>query len=68
MSQVAGDAEHEVPVAGQDQHKAEVDEAIPKRLSIEKLPILTDSDFNDDLDDDLQPTALDQLPEEIIQQ
>lgn len=55
MSQVAGDVEDEAPV-------------IHKRSSIEKLPILADSDFDDDLDDEPQSTAFDKLPEEIIQQ
>lgn len=41
----------------------------PRRSSIEKPPILEDSNFVDDVsDDDSQPTAFDALPEEIIQQ
>lgn len=56
MSHVAGDVGDEAPT-------------IPKRSSIEKLPLLVDSDLYDDLDDDdAQPTAFDKLPEEIIQQ
>lgn len=39
----------------------------PRRSSIEKLPVLADSDFDDIEDDDL-PRAFDKLPEEIIQQ
>lgn len=58
MSHVAGDVGDEAPT-------------IPKRSSIEKLPLLVDSDLDDDLDDDdaaAQPMAFDKLPEEIIQQ
>lgn len=40
----------------------------PRRSSIEKPPILEDSDFDDVSDDEHQPTAFDALPEEIIQQ
>lgn len=40
----------------------------PRRSSIEKPPILEDSDFDDVSDDDSQSTAFDALPEEIIQQ
>lgn len=76
MSQVAGDAGDEVAVAiavavaAQDGYgKAGGNEPIPRRSSIEKLPVLADSDFGDDLgDDDLEPTAFHRLPEEIIQQ
>ncbi|KAF3762444.1 hypothetical protein M406DRAFT_347518 [Cryphonectria parasitica EP155] len=47
-----------------------VDETIPRRSSIEKPPVMSDSEFeDDDLDDDgLRPVAFHNLPEEIIQQ
>lgn len=38
-----------------------------RRPSIQKAPMLADSDF-DDVDDDDLPAAFDKLPEEIIQQ
>ncbi|KAJ0121309.1 F-box domain-containing protein [Diaporthe amygdali] len=47
--------------------EAPVDGELPRRSSIEKHPILSDRDI-DDIDDDLEPSALDRLPEEIIQQ
>jgi hypothetical protein len=39
----------------------------PRRSSIEKQPILSDRGIRD-FDDDPVPSALDRLPEEIIQQ
>lgn len=60
----------QVEVQSQDQRQAEadLDQPDPRRPSIEKLPILTDSDFEDDLDDDPSAAAFHKLPEEIIQQ
>lgn len=44
-----------------------VDSPRPRRSSIEKQPILSDRGIGD-FDDDPEPSALDRLPEEIIQQ
>lgn len=44
-----------------------VDGQPPRRSSIEKQPILSDRGI-DAFDDDPEPSALDRLPEEIIQQ
>lgn len=44
-----------------------VDVSPPRRSSIEKPPLLSESDFEDDDEDD-EDTAFDRLPEEIIQQ
>lgn len=41
---------------------------VPRRSSIEKLPLMADSDLDDDSDDESQPIAFDKLPDEIIQQ
>lgn len=60
MSYVADEVEAEVTVPA--------DEPGPRRSSIEKLPILTHSDFEDDFDDDPEHTAFARLPDEIIQQ
>lgn len=54
-----------------DEAVAAVDKASPRRPSIEKSPMMTSSDFDDDDDDDdvqVEPTAFDRLPDEIIQQ
>lgn len=44
-----------------------VEDGDQRRSSLEKPPILSDRDIAD-LDDDYPSTALDRLPEEIIQQ
>ncbi|KKY38280.1 putative f-box domain-containing protein [Diaporthe ampelina] len=47
--------------------EAPLDGERQRRSSIEKQPILSDRDIGD-LDDDPEPSAIDSLPEEIIQQ
>lgn len=48
--------------------EAPVDGQRPRRSSIEKQPILSDRGIGDFDDDDPEPSALERLPEEIIQQ
>lgn len=60
MSQVADDAA--VVATPVD------DNAVSRRSSIEKPPLSPNSDFDYLDDDESQPSALERLPEEIIQQ
>lgn len=63
MSQDAGEVQVAVQESDPDPGPS------PRRSSIEKPPVLSESDLDRGSDDDVShPTAFDTLPEEIIQQ